>query len=164
MSSSAGREAVNTMIERGKSAEHFRLLSDEGAKQVLSQPNNFLNQTVAWKEASHSTKIRYVSNPSSINKDICSSLKIAQKNPGNIVNSSEWPLNYFMMHTAAYSCDVKSAYRKLQVSKGDRRFQLLIFFYFSKSDWMNFPIIVEQINLPFGVKQAGNSVSFSTGR
>ena len=43
----------------------------------------------------------------------------------------------------------------MQVSKEDRRFQLLIFFDFSETDWMNFPIIVEQINLPFGVKQAG---------
>ena len=59
------------------------------------------------------------------------------------------------MYTAAYSSDVKSAYRKLQVSKDDRRFQLLIFFDFSKEDWINFPIIVEQINLPFGIKQAG---------
>ena len=79
MSTSDGREAVKTMIERGKSDRHFRFLSDDEAKQVLNKPHNFLHQTVAWKQASHSTKVRHVSNPSSINKDIGSSLYITQK-------------------------------------------------------------------------------------
>ena len=67
------------MVEQGKSDHHFRFLSEEEAAQVLQQPHNFVSQTVAWKDASHSTEIRHVSNPSSINKDLGSSLNIAQK-------------------------------------------------------------------------------------
>ena len=59
------------------------------------------------------------------------------------------------MYSAVYSADVKSAYRKLQVSESDRNFQLLVLFDFTKDNWMDYPVVVQQVNLPFGVKQAG---------
>ena len=127
----------------------------EETDQVLQGPHNFVSQTVAYKEASHSTKILHVSNPSCLNRELGSSLNIDQKNPGNIGNNADWPLNAFLMYSAAYSADVKSAYRKLQVSEDDRNFQLLILFDFSKDNWMEHPVVVQQVNLPFGVKQAG---------
>ena len=155
MSTPEGRAAVHNMVERGKSEDHFRYLTQEETQQVLKGPHNFVSQTVAYKEASHSTKIRHVSNPSCLNKELGSSLNISQKNPGNIGNNADWPLNAFLMYSAAYSSDVKSAYRKLQVCEEDRNFQLLILFDFSKENWMDFPLVVQQVNLPFGVKQAG---------
>ena len=45
------------MIERGLKDKHLRFLSAAEAKEVIAKPHNFLNQTVAWKEASHTKKL-----------------------------------------------------------------------------------------------------------
>ena len=58
------------------------------------------------------------------------------------------------MYSAVYSADIKSENRKLQVSESDRNFQLLVLFDFTKDNWMDYPVVVQQVNLPFGVKQA----------
>ena len=115
MGTSEGRDAINTMIERGIKDNHFKFVSASKAKQVMAKPQNFLHQTEAWKEASHSTKIRHVSNSSNINKILGSSLNISQKCPGILANASEWSLSAFTMYTAGYSSDISSAYKKIQV-------------------------------------------------
>ena len=33
---------------------------------------------------------------------------------------------------------------------------MLVLFDFGKPDWVNFPLIVEQISLPYGIKQVGS--------
>ena len=47
MATPAGREAVHTMVQRGKDDKHFRFLTKQEATQVLKQPHNFVSQTVS---------------------------------------------------------------------------------------------------------------------
>ena len=130
MSTSEGKEAVATMVKHGKDDHHFRFLTKQEAEQLLKQPYNFVSQTASWKEASLTTKIRHVSNPSCLNKQVGSSHNIVQRNPGNISNNFDWPMFAFMLYSIPYAADVISAFRKLQVKEEDRRFQPLVFFKF----------------------------------
>ena len=119
MSHSAGKEAVATMVKRGKDEQHFRFLTKQEAERVLKQPHNFVSQTARWREASLTTKICHVSNPCCLNKQVGSSLNIVQRDPGNISNNFDWPMFAFMLYSIPYAADVKSAFRKLQVKEED---------------------------------------------
>ena len=59
-----GLSAIQEMMSRGQTDKHFRILSATETEKVLAQSHCFSFQTTAFKEASKSTKIRHVSNPS----------------------------------------------------------------------------------------------------
>ena len=54
------------MMVRGEKDNHFRILSEEEAKVVLSEPHCFSFQTTTFKDSSKSTKICHISNPSNV--------------------------------------------------------------------------------------------------
>ena len=80
---------------------------------------------------------------------------MCQKMPGNLSNPPDWPLAAFTLYSHPLSADIKSAYRKVKVSPEHRNFQLLVLFNFEKDDWENYPILCQQLGLPFGCIQSG---------
>ena len=138
-----GKDAVAEMVARGLWEDHFRLLSEEEAKQVLQEPNYFFSQTVTFKSNSNMTKIRHVSNPSSIGKESGQSFNLCQRTAGDLMNNSLWPLQSFVLYPFPYLSDISSAYCRIKLHSAQRKFQLLILFYFTKETWWDFPIITE---------------------
>ena len=86
-----GLSAIQEMMCRGQTDEHFRILDASETERVLAQPHCFSFQTTAFKEASKSTKIRHVSNPSNVGVRSGKSLNMCQKLPGNLSNPPDWP-------------------------------------------------------------------------
>ena len=124
-------------------------------QNVLSLPHCFSFQTTSFKEASKTTKVRHVSNPSNVGSKSGKSLNMCQKMPGNLSNPPDWPLAAFMLYSHPLSADIKSAYRKVSVNPEHRNYQLLVLYDFEKPDWENHPIVCEQVGLPFGCVQSG---------
>ena len=150
-----GLESIQEMMTHGQTDHHFRILDASETKKVLSQPHCFSFQTTAFKEASKSTRICHVSNPSKVGVKSGTSLNMCQKVPGNLSNPPDWTLAAFTLYSHPLSADIQSAYRKILVHPEHRRYQLLCFYDFSKTDWENNPLVCEQVGLPFGCVQSG---------
>ena len=125
-----GLEGIQEMMSRGQRDNHFRILSAEEAKTVLSQPHCFSFQTTAFKDSSKSTCVHHVSNPSNVGSRSGSSLNMEKKVAGNLSNPPEWPLAAFTMYLHPLSADISSAYRNILVHPDHRKFQLLCLYDF----------------------------------
>ena len=51
LDSQGGREAVKTMVDRGREDNHFKILTKDEADFIMSLPHNFCRQTTAWKDS-----------------------------------------------------------------------------------------------------------------
>ena len=51
LESPGGREAVQTMVDRSRTDNHFKILTKDEAKLVLQLPHNFCHPTTAWKDS-----------------------------------------------------------------------------------------------------------------
>ena len=142
------------MMKRGKNENHFKFLDEEETREILKGPHYFCLSTVSWKDTAK-RKVRHVSNPSSVSKASSRSLNMLQKVPSNITNSPLWPLQMFTLFRFPYSSDMLSAFRRLKVEPEHQRYQLVVFFDFTKENWELYPIVTLQLGLIFGAVQSG---------
>ena len=61
----------------------------------------------------------------------------------------------FTLFRFPYSSDMSSAFRRLKVEPEHQRYQLVVFFDFTKENWELYPIVTLQIGLIFGAVQSG---------
>lgn len=118
------------MVSRGDTDDHFRRLGEEEGMEVLLLPHSFSYQTTAFKEASMTTKVCHISNPSNVGTKSGTSLNLCQKATGNILNPPDRPLLAFCLYSHPLLADIKCPYWKVKVSQKHRKYQVLVFFLF----------------------------------